>query len=164
MKTKLHLAVTFAALVLLQRLKARFSSARRFFWSPALHPGVHDFLKSDVRRHLLEQVMVHRRSRHVYSAESQPDGTRDVQLLGLAHCRRSDPHQLRAGGQGGFSVNTAYLSELPFKRAARAEASTPINEKSNSASPIPTFGTPRNASPSAKSTPTVNALQGFLVY
>ena len=47
-----------------------------------------------------------------------------------------------------------YPTTFVSKRAARAEASTPINEKSNSASPIPTFGTPRTASSSAKSTPT----------
>ncbi|KJA23252.1 hypothetical protein HYPSUDRAFT_40058, partial [Hypholoma sublateritium FD-334 SS-4] len=47
-----------------------------------------------------------------------------------------------------------YPTTSVSKRAARAEASTPINEKSNSTSPIPTFATSRTSSSSAKSTPT----------
>ncbi len=46
----------------------------RFFWALVIYFSFHASLQDHLRRHLFEQVLVYRRSRHVRSPGDQPDG------------------------------------------------------------------------------------------
>ena len=101
-RTKLHQAVTFTVLVLLQRLKtrcptARRSSGHRLFISASMIASSH------LRHHLQQLVLVHRSPRHIKLPRDQSDGARDVLVsrLGSPH-RQRNSRQFHRDGRTRF--------------------------------------------------------------
>ena len=81
--------------------------------TPAVYFCIYDLLKSHVRRHLLEQVLVYSGAGHVHVEGDQPDGAGDVQLPGLgAHGRRSYSLEFREAGKNRLPGAQAILPQL----------------------------------------------------
>jgi hypothetical protein len=134
----LHLSVPFTALVLLQRLKARFPTARVVRPSP-IHLGVHHCLKSHVRRHLFEQVLGNRRPRHVHSSRDQPERcavTSNGNSPSTSKRSSSFETMVKRDFNGPGPYPT-YLHSVSSNRTENSEASQPF---SSSISPLPSFG------------------------
>lgn len=172
-RTKLHAAVTFAALVLLQRLKARFPSARgssghRLFISAYMISSkvMCDDTYSNKSWCIVAQGMF--TLREVNQMEREMCTYLDWELTVddpiLSNFQSAVKDDFREDKDKRTYPN--YPTTFVSKRAARAEASTsntPFDEKSNTTSPVPGFGQNRNTptvkTPGAPGTPT-NAAWG----
>jgi hypothetical protein len=168
-RTKLHAAVTFAALVLLQRLKARFPSARgssghRLFISAYMISSkvMCDDTYSNKSWCIVAQGMF--TLREVNQMEREMCTYLDWELTVddpiLSNFENAVKTDFREDKEKRSYPN--YPTTFVSKRAARAEASTsntPVDEKSNTTSPVPGFGQNRNSPttvkpPGALGTPT----------
>ncbi|KAJ7076819.1 hypothetical protein B0H15DRAFT_571811 [Mycena belliarum] len=155
-RTKLHPAVTYAALVLLQRLKARFPTARgssghRLFISAFMIASkvICDDTYSNKSWSIVAQGMFTLREINQMEREMcnylDWELTVDNPILG----------NFEAMVQRDFSPTSktpypTYSLHMVSKRAAKAAASTsntPIPEPNSTTSPIPAFGQQRQATP-----------------
>jgi hypothetical protein len=154
-RTKLHTSVTYASLVLLQRLKARFPTARgssghRLFISAFMIASkvICDDTYSNKSWSIVAQGMFNLREVNQMEREmcSYLDWelTVDNPILG----------NFEAAVNKDFCENRASYPDYPLamvsKRAAKAATSssaTPMPEPNSTTSPIPNFGEQRNASP-----------------
>ena len=93
--------------------KSSISFCSRVVWASSVYLCLYDLLESDVRRYVLEQVVVYSGSRDVYIAGDQSDGEGDVQLPRLgADSRWTNPVQFWSGCPEGFQRDSAELPEL----------------------------------------------------
>lgn len=160
-RTKLHPAVTYAALVLLQRLKARFPTARgssghRLFISAFMIASkvICDDTYSNKSWAIVAQGMFS--LREVNQMEREMCGYLDWEITVDNEILTRFEDAL----QRDFAVDQYnyphYSNTMVSRRAARAAASTsntPMPEPSSTTSPVPGFATQRNASPSKTQSP-----------
>lgn len=154
-RTKLHVSVTFAALVLLQRLKARFPTARgssghRLFISAFMIASkvICDDTYSNKSWSIVAQGMF--TLREINQMEREMCNYLDWELTVdnpiLANFMDMVKRDFR--GQGPYPT---YSLQMVSKRAAKAAASTsatPMPEPNVTTSPIPMFGQQRHSSTS----------------
>ena len=88
-RTRLHSSVTSAALYLLARLKSPVPCRAGLVGAATIYFGVHDRVEGDLRRHLLEQVLVDRRLGYVRPVGDQPDRAQDVLVPGVTAQHRA---------------------------------------------------------------------------
>lgn len=91
--------------------QSAFSDGSGVVGSPSFHISVHARLKGHLRRHLLQQVVVHRRSGHVPVAGDQPDGAGDVSVPRVGTKRRS---QHAPGIRGDDTQGFRRCRSLPY--------------------------------------------------
>ncbi|PPQ87435.1 hypothetical protein CVT25_008171 [Psilocybe cyanescens] len=164
-RTKLHAAVTFAALVLLQRLKARFPSARgssghRLFISAYMISSkvMCDDTYSNKSWCIVAQGMF--TLREVNQMEREMCTYLDWELTVDDPILSNFENAVRTDFRDSKIQYPNYPTTFVSKRAARAEASTantPFDEKSSTTSPVPGFAQNRQAGqkvPGAPGTPT----------
>jgi hypothetical protein len=158
-RTKLHPSVTFAALVLLQRLKARFPAARgssghRLFISAFMIASkvIYDDIYSNKSWSVVAQGMFSLREINQMEREMcsylEWELTVNNPILGDFEAMVKQDFQ----SNGPYPT---YSLQMVSKRAAKAAASTsatPIPEPNATTSPIPIFG-PRQSSPSKEPPP-----------
>lgn len=158
-RTKLHPAVTFAALVLLQRLKARFPTARgssghRLFISAFMIASkvICDDTYSNKSWAIVAQGMFS--LREVNQMEREMCGYLDWEINVDNEILTNFENALRQD----FSVDREHYPNYPntmvSRRAARAAASTsntPMPEPSSTTSPVPGFSTQRHSTPKTQS-------------
>ncbi|KAJ7782717.1 hypothetical protein B0H16DRAFT_1494079 [Mycena metata] len=140
-RTKLHQAVTYAALVLLQRLKARFPTAARLV--------ICDDTYSNKSWSIVAQGMF--TLREINQMEREMCNYLDWELTVdnpiLANFEAMVQRDFPPGSKGPYPT---YSLHMVSKRAAKAAASTsatPIPEPNSTTSPIPAFGQQRQATP-----------------
>ncbi|KAF9485996.1 hypothetical protein BDN70DRAFT_870484 [Pholiota conissans] len=159
-RTKLHPAVTFAALVLLQRLKARFPSARgssghRLFISAYMISSkvMCDDTYSNKSWCIVAQGMF--TLREVNQMEREMCNYLDWELTVDDPILTNFELAVKNDFRETKSTYPNYPTTFVSKRAAKAEASSPntplTSETSNS--PVPGFANRQSSSPSTKSTP-----------
>ncbi|KAF7351155.1 Alternative cyclin Pcl12 [Mycena sanguinolenta] len=155
-RTKLHQAVTYAALVLLQRLKARFPTARgssghRLFISAFMIASkvICDDTYSNKSWSIVAQGMF--TLREINQMEREMCNYLDWELTVdnpiLANFEAMVQRDFPPGSKGPYPT---YSLHMVSKRAAKAAASasnTPIPEPNSTTSPIPSFGQQRQATP-----------------
>jgi len=163
-RTKLHPAVTFAALVLLQRLKARFPSARgssghRLFISAYMISSkvMCDDTYSNKSWCIVAQGMF--TLREINQMEREMCNYLDWELTVDEPILGNFEKQVKIDFRDHKSSYPNYPVSFVSKRATRSnpESNTPFNEKSSTTSPIPSFGNKGSSTPvktSAPSTPT----------
>ncbi|KAF9268632.1 cyclin-like protein [Marasmius fiardii PR-910] len=155
-RTKLHSSVTFAALVLLQRLKARFPTARgssghRLFISAFMIASkvICDDTYSNKSWTIVAQGMF--TLREINQMEREMCNYLDWELTvdnPILSNFEAAVKQDFSGPQGPFPT---YSLQMVSKRAIKAASSTtatPIPEPNSTTSPIPSFGQ-RHSSPAA---------------
>ena len=69
--------------------KGAFSDCSGILGSSSVHLRLHACVQGHLRRHLLQQVLVHRRAGNVPTTRDQPDGERDVPVPRVGAQRRS---------------------------------------------------------------------------
>ncbi|KAF7298062.1 Alternative cyclin Pcl12 [Mycena chlorophos] len=156
-RTKLHQAVTYAALVLLQRLKARFPTARgssghRLFISAFMIASkvICDDTYSNKSWSIVAQGMFSLREINQMEREmcSYLDWELTVDNPILSNFEAMVRRDFPPDSKGPYPT---YSLHMVSKRAAKAAASasnTPIPEPNSTTSPIPAFGQPqRQATP-----------------
>jgi len=155
-RTKLHQSVTYAALVLLQRLKARFPTARgssghRLFISAFMIASkvICDDTYSNKSWSIVAQGMFS--LREINQMEREMCGYLEWELTVdnaiLTHFEKKLRDDFR-NPQGPYP---SYPLTMVSRRAAKAAASassTPMPEPNSTTSPIPTFGQQRHPTPS----------------
>ncbi|KAJ7668627.1 hypothetical protein DFH06DRAFT_203920 [Mycena polygramma] len=155
-RTKLHQAVTYAALVLLQRLKARFPTARgssghRLFISAFMIASkvICDDTYSNKSWSIVAQGMF--TLREINQMEREMCNYLDWELTVdnpiLSNFEAMVNHDFAPNAKGPYPT---YSLHMVSKRAAKAAASasaTPIPEPNSTTSPIPAFGQQRQATP-----------------
>lgn len=155
-RTKLHQAVTYAALVLLQRLKARFPTARgssghRLFISAFMIASkvICDDTYSNKSWSIVAQGMF--TLREINQMEREMCNYLDWELTVdnpiLANFEAMVQRDFPPNSKGPYPT---YSLHMVSKRAAKAAASasaTPIPEPNSTTSPIPAFGQSRQATP-----------------
>jgi len=157
-RTKLHTAVTFAALVLLQRLKARFPSARgssghRLFISAYMISSkvMCDDTYSNKSWSIVAQGMFS--LREVNQMEREMCNYLDWELTVDDPILTNFEKAVKADFGEHKPAYPNYPTTFVSKRAARAEASTsntPFDEKSTTTSPVPGFGNNKRPIPNVK--------------
>ncbi|KAF9451509.1 hypothetical protein P691DRAFT_663084, partial [Macrolepiota fuliginosa MF-IS2] len=155
-RTKLHPAVTFAALVLLQRLKARFPTARgssghRLFISAFMIASkvICDDTYSNKSWAIVAQGMFS--LREVNQMEREMCGYLDWEITVDNEVLMNFELALKQDFGVDRDQYPNYPNTMVSKRAARAAASTsntPIPEPSSTTSPVPGFSTQRQSTPS----------------
>jgi len=160
-RTKLHIAVTFAALVLLQRLKARFPTARgssghRLFISAFMIASkvICDDTYSNKSWAIVAQGMFS--LREVNQMEREMCGYLDWEINVDNETLVSFEAALRRDFSADSDHYPNYHNGMVSRRAVRAAASTsntPMPEPSSTTSPVPGFSTQRNPTPSKIQTP-----------
>ncbi|KAJ7287223.1 hypothetical protein C8J57DRAFT_579840 [Mycena rebaudengoi] len=155
-RTKLHQAVTYAALVLLQRLKARFPTARgssghRLFISAFMIASkvICDDTYSNKSWSIVAQGMF--TLREINQMEREMCSYLDWELT-VDNPILSNFEQMvrRDFAPNARTPYPTYSLHMVSKRAAKAAASTsatPIPEPNSTTSPIPAFGQQRQATP-----------------
>ncbi|KAF7324794.1 Alternative cyclin Pcl12 [Mycena kentingensis (nom. inval.)] len=155
-RTKLHQAVTYAALVLLQRLKARFPTARgssghRLFISAFMIASkvICDDTYSNKSWSVVAQGMFS--LREINQMEREMCGYLDWELTVdnsiLINFQSMLQRDFSPTAKGPYPT---YSLHMVSKRAAKAAASasnTPIPEPNSTTSPIPAFGQQRQSTP-----------------
>ncbi|KAJ6589823.1 hypothetical protein DFH09DRAFT_1140209 [Mycena vulgaris] len=161
-RTKLHQAVTYAALVLLQRLKARFPTARgssghRLFISAFMIASkvICDDTYSNKSWSIVAQGMF--TLREINQMEREMCNYLDWELTVdnpiLGNFETMVQRDFPPNSKGPYPT---YSLHMVSKRAAKAAASTsntPIPEPNATTSPIPAFGQQRQATPTKASYP-----------
>jgi len=155
-RTKLHQAVTYAALVLLQRLKARFPTARgssghRLFISAFMIASkvICDDTYSNKSWSIVAQGMF--TLREINQMEREMCNYLDWELTVdnpiLSNFEAMVQRDFPPNSKGPYPI---YSLHMVSKRAAKAAASTsatPIPEPNSTTSPIPAFGQQRQPTP-----------------
>ncbi|KAK7057548.1 alternative cyclin Pcl12 [Favolaschia claudopus] len=161
-RTKLHQSVTYAALVLLQRLKARFPTARgssghRLFISAFMIASkvICDDTYSNKSWSIVAQGMF--TLREINQMEREMCNYLDWELTVdnpiLSNFETMVQRDFPPGSKGPYPT---YSLHMVSKRAAKAAASasaTPIPEPNSTTSPIPSFGQQRQATPTKSHPP-----------
>ena len=88
-----------------------FSDRSGIFGSPVICIGLYARLQGHLRRHLLQQILVHRRSRDVPTSGDQPDGKGDVPVPRVGAQRRSRHAQ---GIRGHDSQGLCRSRSIPY--------------------------------------------------
>ncbi|KAJ7878154.1 hypothetical protein B0H14DRAFT_2501075 [Mycena olivaceomarginata] len=155
-RTKLHQAVTYATLVLLQRLKAHFPTARgssghRLFISAFMIASkvICDDAYSNKSWSIVAQGMFTLREINQMEREmcNYLDWELNVDDPILANFEAMVQRDFPPNSKGPYPM---YSLHMVSKRAAKAAASTsatPIPEPDSTTSPIPAFGQQRQATP-----------------
>ncbi|KAG6864498.1 hypothetical protein C0991_009093 [Blastosporella zonata] len=160
-RTKLPLCVTFASLILLQRLKARFptakgSSGHRLWISAFMIASkvICDDTYSNKSWGIVAQGMFNLREINQMEREMcsylEWELSVDNDLLNTFEAR------LRKDYQSSSGPYPSYPLSMVSKRAAKAAASTtstPVPEPNVSTSPIPNFGSQRQQTPPSSTKP-----------
>jgi hypothetical protein len=159
-RTKLHPAVTFAALVLLHRLKARFPSARgssghRLFISAYMISSkvMCDDTYSNKSWCIVAQGMF--TLREINQMEREMCNYLDWELTVDEPILSTFENMVRQDFKETKPSYPNYPTVLVSKRALRAAASqsnTPLDEKSTTTSPVPGFGSKGSPAPTKPST------------
>ncbi|KAF8161279.1 hypothetical protein B0H34DRAFT_373641 [Crassisporium funariophilum] len=157
-RTKLHEAVTFAALVLLQRLKARFPSARgssghRLFISAYMISSkvMCDDTYSNKSWSIVAQGMFS--LREINQMEREMCNYLDWELTADDPILSDFDVAVRRDFGETKPTYPNYPTSFVSKRAARAEESTsntPFEEHSSTTSPVPGFTTPKRGAVTVK--------------
>ncbi|ESK97315.1 alternative cyclin pcl12 [Moniliophthora roreri MCA 2997] len=162
-RTKLHSSVTFACLVLLQRLKARFPTARgssghRLFISAFMIASkvICDDTYSNKSWTIVAQGMF--TLREINQMEREMCNYLDWELTVDNPILENFENAVRQDFSAPQGPYPTYSLQMVSKRAAKAANSTtatPIPEPNSTTSPIPSFGQQRHSSPagSADSSP-----------
>ncbi|KAF9039420.1 hypothetical protein BDZ89DRAFT_1090436 [Hymenopellis radicata] len=172
-RTKLANAVTFAALILLQRLKARFPTARgssghRLFLSAFMIASkiICDDTYSNKSWTIVGQGMFN--LREVNQMEREMCSYLDWELTVDGHLLQNFEGMVRTDFGEPRAAYPTYSLSTVSKRAARAAASTsatPLPEPSSSSSPIPAFGHgSRQATPTMGDSPSSSKRKRVKVY
>ncbi|KAG5652849.1 hypothetical protein H0H81_003412 [Sphagnurus paluster] len=152
-RTKLHPSVTFAALILLQRLKARFPTARgssghRLFISAFMIASkvICDDTYSNKSWGIVAQAMF--TLREINQMEREMCNYLEWELNVDNTILTNFETRLREDFRSPSGPYPTYPLSMVSKRAARAAASSPVAETNDTTSPIPNFGQRSQPTPS----------------
>ncbi|CAK5281666.1 unnamed protein product [Mycena citricolor] len=159
-RTKLHAAVTYAALVLLQRLKARFPTARgssghRLFISAFMIASkvICDDTYSNKSWSIVAQGMF--TLREINQMEREMCNYLDWELTVdepiLSQFQNLVQTDFAAGAKGPYPTYSLHQVSKRAAKAAATPSATPIPDPNTTTSPIPAFSAQRQASPTKPS-------------
>ncbi|KAF7321529.1 Alternative cyclin Pcl12 [Mycena kentingensis (nom. inval.)] len=155
-RTKLHSAVTYAALVLLQRLKARFPTARgssghRLFISAFMIASkvICDDTYSNKSWSIVAQGMFSLREINQMEREmcNYLDWELTVDNPILSNFEAMVQRDFPPNSKGPYPTYSLHQVSKRVAKAAASASNTPIPEPNSTTSPIPAFGQQRQATP-----------------